>query len=149
MKLNLGSFGSITNLQNGEHWGKEKLVEEILSRAARLQEFDVGPGDIVAIGHGGSAEFFADLFAVWWLGGAVACFNPSLTSGEIENLTRFVDAKLILFSENRRSLDLDIPSEILTENSKNNFDIIARNNPACLPCLSDDGEQYEYRKMDA
>lgn len=65
----------------------------------RIKQFDgnLGPNDRVMIGHGGSAEFIADLLAVWSVGASAACINPALTQNEIDTLKEFVEPSIGLF----------------------------------------------------
>ena len=53
------------------------LRREIERRAAALARMGVGRGAVVAIAHGGTARFFADLIATWLVGAAAACLDPS------------------------------------------------------------------------
>jgi acyl-CoA synthetase (AMP-forming)/AMP-acid ligase II len=65
-----------------------------------FEKLSLGPGAIVALAHGGTPAFFADLHALWSLGVCVACLNPRLTRNELDNVTGFMDAAAILVDEN-------------------------------------------------
>jgi acyl-CoA synthetase (AMP-forming)/AMP-acid ligase II len=101
MKLAIPRFGTIHDLVKGVSWDAARLEAEVASRAANLK--GIGPGDIVAIAHGGTALFFADLFAVWSTGAAAACLDPALTQSERENVIRFCNAAVVLAEDGARS----------------------------------------------
>src|SRR6185369_12801742 len=46
--------------------------------------------------HGGSADFFAALFAVWGLGGCAACVSPDLTPSQLETVAEFLRPAVVL-----------------------------------------------------
>ena len=97
MKLTIQRLGTIDDVVNGITWDASRLSAEVERRAANLK--DIGPGSIVAITHGGTAAFFADLFAVWSRGAAAACLDPALTASERENVVRFCNASIVLGEE--------------------------------------------------
>lgn len=94
MKLAIQRFGTIHDLASGVSWNAGQLEAEVGRRAARLN--GVGPGAIVAITHGGTAAFFADLFAVWSKGATMACLDPALTASERDNVVAFCKAAAVL-----------------------------------------------------
>jgi acyl-coenzyme A synthetase/AMP-(fatty) acid ligase/thioesterase domain-containing protein len=102
------TLGGINDTGLGESWDSVRLWEEIDRRAASLADHGIGRGSIVAIGHGGTARFFADLLAVWKVGAAAACLDQSLTAGEIRNVINF-SKSAILLSDRGASIDrLDV-----------------------------------------
>jgi acyl-CoA synthetase (AMP-forming)/AMP-acid ligase II len=94
MHLPFDRFGAIHDLSQKLTWAASQLTSEVARRAEALD--GVGPGMIVAITHGGSAAFFADLFAVWSRGAAAACLDPSLTAAERVNIIAFCKPALVL-----------------------------------------------------
>lgn len=94
--------GSITDLINGIQWSATELNNQIARRIIPFREKGIRPGAYVLIAHGGTPNFFADLFAVWALGGAAACLNSKLTASEIKNLSDFVRPVAILISSETR-----------------------------------------------
>ncbi|MFT6899662.1 MAG: acyl-CoA synthetase (AMP-forming)/AMP-acid ligase II [Paraglaciecola sp.] len=107
MQWDINHLGDIHDLVNDELWSSEKLLKEITNRARYLQQlFGIEKGNFV-ITHGNSAEFFADLFAVWQIGGCAVCVNPALTSNELANVVSFVEAKAVLIQQ-----PLDVDSQI-------------------------------------
>jgi len=87
---------SIKSLDDNNFWTGQKLVEEINLRARKLVEIGMKAEDKVVIKHGGTPDFFADLFAVWEVGACAACINPNSTKSEIDNIVNFIKPKLIL-----------------------------------------------------
>lgn len=94
MKLAIDRLGTIHDLVNGVRWTAEQLAAEVERRAKHLA--GVRPGSIVAITHGGTAAFFADLFAVWSRGAAAACLDPALTPSERNNVIAFCKASAVV-----------------------------------------------------
>lgn len=89
------SLGEIKDVRSGELWSAEDLLTGMAHCRAALQVAGVGPGVAVVIGHGGSARFFSELFAVWSLRATAVCTNPSLTRNEIEHVLAFVEPKVM------------------------------------------------------
>jgi acyl-CoA synthetase (AMP-forming)/AMP-acid ligase II len=56
----------------------------------------IGLGSIVAIAHGGSARFFADLLAVWKVQAAAACLDSTLTEMELQAVMDFLRPAAVL-----------------------------------------------------
>jgi len=53
----------LEEIESGLSWDAAALAAEIGRRAAQLSELGIPRGSRVAIAHGGSADFFADLLA--------------------------------------------------------------------------------------
>jgi oxalate---CoA ligase len=91
-----GDCGGIEDVGLGQRWDRRRLAEEIARRAAVLASMGVGLGSVVAIAHGGSARFFADLLAVWNVRAAAACLDSSLTAMELQAVMDFLRPAAIL-----------------------------------------------------
>ena len=103
------TFGGIEDIVLGEKWDSTRLCQEIDRRAAALAELGIGHGSVVAIGHGGTSRFFADLLATWKVGATAACLDQGLTAGEICNVVKFSKSTVVL-SDRSTSIDnLDVP----------------------------------------
>ena len=96
MFLPVAQFGNINDLELAERWDSTKLVREIERRAAVLSQMGIGRGSVVAIAHGGSVRFFADLLATWRLGAAVACLDTALTDAEFMTVVQFSGPAVLL-----------------------------------------------------
>ncbi len=99
MILSPEKSNGIVDLVSGVSWSADDLAREVARRAAFLDRFGLGAGDIAVLAHGGTPSFFADLFAVWHRGAGAAVTDPALTPGELRNVARFVDAKAVLVDE--------------------------------------------------
>jgi acyl-CoA synthetase (AMP-forming)/AMP-acid ligase II len=96
-------LGGIEEIESGLRWDAAALAVEIGRRAAQLSGLGIPRASRVAITHGGSADFFADLFAAWSLGGTVICLDPALTPSERENILAFARPDVILVSRDPAS----------------------------------------------
>jgi acyl-coenzyme A synthetase/AMP-(fatty) acid ligase len=96
MNLLAGTFGGIVDLVEGRHWPPKELEAEVTRRSRVLFENGVSERSIVTILHGGTAHFVADLLAAWACGATAACLDPTLTSGELNNLISFMQPTVIL-----------------------------------------------------
>lgn len=91
---------------DGEYASGVWLDEQSRARAALLRAAGVSAGDRIAIAHGNSAGFFADLFAVWRVGACAVCLNPGLTPGELENVCSFAEPRTLLGSDGSQLPDV-------------------------------------------
>ena len=115
----LKDSGGIEDVGLGLRWDATALNAEIVRRASALEQIGIKPGSIVAIGHGGTARFFADLFACWQIGACAACLDPSLTPAELKNLIDFARPAVFLVDEEAPAEGLQIPIvKLSTERSR-------------------------------
>jgi acyl-CoA synthetase (AMP-forming)/AMP-acid ligase II len=96
MLLPAEQLGAIEDLELDVRWDAATLHAEVMRRAAALSGLDIGRGSLVAILHGNSARFLADLLAVWQVGAAAACLDAALTERERETLVRFMHPGALL-----------------------------------------------------
>ena len=89
-------LGAITDVVSGVTWTAADLRKQIALRRSRLETHGVTRHERVVIAHGGTPDFFADLFAAWSLGACCVCVNPALTKGELETVVAFVEPRLLL-----------------------------------------------------
>lgn len=101
MRTLLDNLGSVTDGSTGECWSSRRLADESFRRAKILRAKGIGPGDKVLIGHGNTAEFFADLFAVWNVGACAACLNPGIKPLELKNIAEFLSPKSLLLASDQ------------------------------------------------
>jgi oxalate---CoA ligase len=101
--------GGIEDLVLGVSWDAATLARQVDRRAAVLAQNGIGQNSILAIAHGGTAHFFADLFAVWKLGATAACLDSTLTAKEIANVVEFAKADAILLDGRSDLQDLSVP----------------------------------------
>jgi acyl-CoA synthetase (AMP-forming)/AMP-acid ligase II len=110
MRIDFSGFGVINDLAAGASMGGEGLAKAVAGRAAVLFAKGVTCGTTVAIGHGGSLNFFIDLFAVWSCGATAACIDASLTAGERTNVSEFAKPVLVLVSSDAEAEGWTAPS---------------------------------------
>jgi acyl-CoA synthetase (AMP-forming)/AMP-acid ligase II len=106
MNLLTGTFGAITDLVEGHHWSSKELEAEVTRRSQVLHQNGVSERSIVAILHGGSAHFIADLLAAWACGATAACLDPQLTSAELSNIISFVQPAAVLIRDGHSTADV-------------------------------------------
>jgi len=99
MRLDAVGLGSVEDLVTGRRLDGAGLATELRCRAGLLAKAGLKPGDPVLIAHGGTPDFFADLFAVWQAGGVAACLNPALTRAELGVLIEFLKPAMLLAAE--------------------------------------------------
>jgi len=108
--FDLARIGEVSDLARACKWSAAELRGAVVARLATLEKAGVGPESRVIIAHGGTPEFFADLFAVWAVGACAACVNPDLTPGEIANVITFTEPDAVLPGD--RTGDLALPDDI-------------------------------------
>ena len=106
MRIDFNKLGSIKSISQNLEWSNATLASEIESRIKALIELGLKPNDRIIIAHGGTLEFFADLFAVWQLGGCACCINEDSTTSELKRLTSFVNATMILLDKDNTKHNL-------------------------------------------
>lgn len=102
--MNFSNLRQIVELPETKVCSRNQLITKIAARRELLKLNGIADGDRVMIAHGGTADFFADLFAVWGVGASALCLNQSITQNEFDNLISFskpagvcfaADAKLV------------------------------------------------------
>ncbi|SVB27377.1 uncharacterized protein METZ01_LOCUS180231, partial [marine metagenome] len=106
MRIDFNKLGSIKSIYQNVEWSNITLSSEVESRMKALIQLGLKPNDRIIIAHGGTLEFFADLFAVWQLGGCACCINEDSTTSELIRLTSFVNATIILLGKDKAKHDL-------------------------------------------
>lgn len=89
MILPSANFGAIEDIGRGIRWDAATFAREVERRASTLSRMRIGRGAMVAIAHGGTAAFFADLFGVWSAGAAAICLDSALTESELDTIINF------------------------------------------------------------
>ena len=123
MLSDLPFSAAVVDLPGGTAWDAATLAAEAAARSTALAKAGIGARDRVAVVHGGTAAFFADLMAVWSLGAAASCLDPELTAGERARVIGFLEPSAILDADGARivghrvgkagSVRLDDPGLIL------------------------------------
>lgn len=92
----LSNLGSLTDHSSGENWTSRTLVRHTIQHARFLYDSGVRPGDNVLILHNSNNRFFADLFAVWLLGGCALCADAGMGSSEFERLVQEAEVRTVV-----------------------------------------------------
>jgi oxalate---CoA ligase len=90
MRWPLHLCGTIHDLTLSVSWDRDSLIEQVDRRVGILCDLGVRPGNPVAIVHGGSAGFVADLLAVWSCGAVAVLLDATLAENELSTLVGFV-----------------------------------------------------------
>lgn len=123
--------GVLIDPLNGRCLDQPSILAELTGRAAYLAHRGLSRGDRVFIHYGNSPEFFIDLLAVWWLGGAAVPIDTRLTSLQIETL---VDAAKPKFSLIDRTTDSIVTAMLADQGVKLlSRDSFVRDSDARLP----------------
>ena len=80
--------GNLIEPLTGRRWDRQAISHAILQRVAYYQDQGMRPSDRVLLLYGNRLEFFADLMAVWTLGGCAIPIDARLTSFEVGTLAR-------------------------------------------------------------
>lgn len=96
MRIASESLGSVTDLISGERCTQDDLRAAADRTAALVGSVRGSAVDHVIIAHGGTADFFGDLFGVWQAGACAVCIAPDLTANELGVICDFVSPAAIL-----------------------------------------------------
>jgi acyl-CoA synthetase (AMP-forming)/AMP-acid ligase II len=91
--------GNLIEPFSGRRWDPAEIRRQVARRMARFQERGLKPGDRVFLPFGNRLEFFAELLAIWQLGGCAVPVDARLTAFEVENLTRVAKPRLAIVDE--------------------------------------------------
>jgi acyl-CoA synthetase (AMP-forming)/AMP-acid ligase II len=105
--------GNIAEPLSGRAWDRRTIMEQVWARVERYRSQGMTAGDRVFLLHGNTIEFFADLCAVWSLGGCAIPIDSRLTQYEVETLTRTAAPRFALAQE---TLNGGIVSGLLARN---------------------------------
>ena len=83
--LELG-VGRLVEAVSGRGWTPGDVAREVALREARYRRLGLRAGDRVFLHFGNRLEFFAELLAVWGLGGCAVPLDARLTAYEVETL---------------------------------------------------------------
>jgi acyl-CoA synthetase (AMP-forming)/AMP-acid ligase II len=90
MRWPLHLCGTIHDLTPSVSWDRNSLTAQVDRRVGRLCDLGVRLGSPVALVHGSSAAFVADLLAVWSCGAVAVLLDAGLAESELDTLVRFV-----------------------------------------------------------
>jgi len=80
------NIGTLTEAVSGRHWDRSEIRRQVAGRVRKLLLHGFEPGDRVLLHFGNRLEFFAELLAVWRLGGCAIPVDSRLTTFEVGKL---------------------------------------------------------------
>ncbi|MGH8670615.1 MAG: class I adenylate-forming enzyme family protein [Burkholderiales bacterium] len=93
------SVGSLAEPVSGRRWERLEVGREVARRIARFQRQGLGPGDRVFLPFGNRLEFFAELLALWRLGGCAVPIDARLTPFEVGTLVATARPRLAVVDD--------------------------------------------------
>jgi oxalate---CoA ligase len=93
------TVGQLSEPLTGRHWDAPAVTREVSARAARDRRRGLRPGDRVLLHFGNRLEFFAELLAVWRLGGVAVPVDGTLTRVELARLAETVAPRLAVVDD--------------------------------------------------
>lgn len=88
--------GSIYHLASDTGMNADEFAAEVSRRASILTHHLSAERRTVALVHADTPSFFADLFAIWAVGGCAACLNPGMAPEELRTTLSLCNATLVL-----------------------------------------------------
>lgn len=111
------SVGNLIEPVSGRRWDQAEIRGQVARRIARFQKSGLAPKDRVFLAFGNRLEFFAELLAVWRLGGCAIPIDSRLTAFEAENLVRATTPRLAV-------VDDETPADIIQTLSASGVSVI-------------------------
>ncbi len=93
------AVGSIAEPVAGRRWDPPEIARQVARRMARLERLGLQPGDRVFLPFGNRLEFFAELLAIWRLGGCAVPIDARLTAFEVETLAAAARPRLAIVDD--------------------------------------------------
>jgi acyl-CoA synthetase (AMP-forming)/AMP-acid ligase II len=91
--------GDLVEPVSGRRWDRAEISRQVARRIARFQERGLAPADRVFLLFGNRLEFFAELLAIWRLGGCAIPIDSRLTAFEVDNLARAATPRFAVVDE--------------------------------------------------
>jgi len=80
--------GELCEAASGRRWSRSTLTQQLRRRVEYYKHVGLDCGDRVFIHFGNNLEVFADLLAIWHLGGCAIPIDTQLTAFEVETLAK-------------------------------------------------------------
>lgn len=106
MQLTLET-GALHEPLTGRRWDRDDVGRQVERRARFYADLGLGRGDRVLLLYGNRLEFFADLLAIWQLGGCAVPVDARLASSEVEALARAARPRFALCLESSDTAALE------------------------------------------
>jgi acyl-CoA synthetase (AMP-forming)/AMP-acid ligase II len=116
MAIDIG-VGTLTEPITGRQWGRAEVLRQVATRVRTYQSRGFTSGNRVLILFGNRLEFFAELLAVWRLGGCAIPVDSRLTPFEIEKLAAAADARFCIIDDKSDTAGLANVSDAVVLNT--------------------------------
>ncbi len=93
------NIGTLTEPISGRHWDRAEIRRQVAGRVRKLLLHGFEPGDRVLIHFGNRLEFFAELLAIWRLGGCAIPVDSRLTAFEVGKLASSACARFSIVDD--------------------------------------------------
>jgi acyl-CoA synthetase (AMP-forming)/AMP-acid ligase II len=93
------AVGNLVEPITGRHWDRAEIGRQVARRIARFERSGLGRGDRVFLPFGNRLEFFAELLAIWRLGGCAVPIDARLTAFEVETLARAAQPRMAVVDD--------------------------------------------------
>lgn len=130
--------GTLTEAVDGRHWDSAEIRRRITRSTSVYAARGLKPGDRVLIHFGNRLEFFAELLAIWQLGGCAVPIDSRLTAFEVTTLRQFVGARFSVIDDGTDPAKVDtVPADCVI-NALTEGDVEDPPEPGVYPRLEDD-----------
>jgi acyl-CoA synthetase (AMP-forming)/AMP-acid ligase II len=93
------NLGRLIEVATGREWSRDEIRQQVMRRVAAYRRLGVGRGERVLLQLGNCPEFFADLLAVWHVGGCAVPVDTRLTPFEFERIVHATQARLTIVDD--------------------------------------------------
>jgi len=132
-------IGTLAEPISGRQWGRKEMLHQVAMRVHAYQSHGFIHGDRVLILFGNRLEFFAELLAIWRLGGCAIPVDSRLTAYEVETLAGAADARFSIIDDETNTTVLSGISDAVVLNTlEQSFDLSHDSVAGTYPSLDDD-----------
>ncbi|MCX7627572.1 MAG: acyl--CoA ligase [Methylophilaceae bacterium] len=93
------NIGNLAEPVSGRAWDRREIAVQVARRVARFQRHGLARGDRVFLPFGNQLEFFAELLAIWKLGGCAVPIDARLTPFELQTLVGAAQPRLAVVEQ--------------------------------------------------
>ena len=95
--------GNLTEPMSGRCWDHNEISRQVAARIQQYRSLGLTRGDRAFLHFGNRLEFFADLLAIWHIGGCVIPIDNRLTLFEVQNLAKAAHPRLSIIDDHTNS----------------------------------------------
>lgn len=109
--------GTLTEPDSGRSWNRQETCSQVARRIHVLLAAGFAPGDRALIHFGNRLEFFAELLAIWAVGGCAIPVDARLTAFEIERLVATAEARFNIIDDQTPAATIEAVSGSIVLNT--------------------------------